>query len=184
MIYNKKVLAIIPARAGSKRLPGKNIKLLNDIPLIEYTIQDAIDCWYIDDIIITSDDKEVEKIAIRRGVHFRCRPKYLCRDESPSQEFVDDILETYGKRWDIIVLLQPTSPLRLPVDIINCLHFFVDNKFDTVITVNESNEPNGAVYVFKEKIYTDNTGKFIMPNERSIDINTLEDFNKAEESLK
>jgi len=177
------ILAIIPARKGSKRLPRKNTKLLDGKPLIEYAIDDAINCKYINDIIVTSDDDEVEKIAKKKNVIFRNRPKELCGDKSDSQSFIDDILTHYGHKWDIIVLLQPTSPLREVYHINECIEAYINGHFTSVMTVMEISPhtyyPNGAVYVFKDKIYTDNMGMILMPNDESIDINTMLDFNIA-----
>lgn len=185
---NLKVLAIIPARAGSKRIPDKNTRLFNGKPLIEYTIDNALECGYVTDIIITSNDPKVKKIADERNINYRQRPEYLCKDESLSQTFIDDIFETYGNEWDMSLLLQPTSPLRKVEHINRCIEMYVYGNFTSVISVIEVTPhvyyPNGSIYVFKDKIHTENMGMILFPKDESIDIDVEIDFKLAEMIMK
>lgn len=182
------ILTIITARKGSKRLPGKNTKRLVGIPLIEYTIESTLDSKYIDLVVVTSDDNEVKKSVNKYidspviDIRFHRRPKHLRGDNIGSQEVIDDVVEQYG--GDCVLLLQPTSPLRIAKHIDKCIELFRDGGFDSVISVKEviphTYYPNGAIYVFKDRIWTDNMGMFLMSKRDSIDIDSIEDFKLAE----
>ncbi|MEJ9212203.1 acylneuraminate cytidylyltransferase family protein [Bacillus smithii] len=117
MIHDKKVLAIIPARGGSKGIPRKNIKNLAGKPLIAWTIEEAKKSKYIDRLILTSEDKEIINVANEYGCEVPfVRPKELAQDDTPGvAPILHAIQEVPG--FDYIVLLQPTSPLRLVKDI-------------------------------------------------------------------
>ena len=117
MLNNKSVLAIIPARGGSKSIPRKNIKLLGGKPLIAYTIEEALKSKYIHRIILSTDDKEIAKVAVDYGAEVPfLRPKDLAKDTSSSLSVILHALgylkreENYSP--DIVVFLQPTSPFR------------------------------------------------------------------------
>ncbi len=117
MFNNKKVLAIIPARGGSKSIPKKNIKPLGDMPLIAYTIKEALKSKYIDRIVVSTDDKEIADIAKNYGAHIPfLRPKELAQDASSSLSVILHTIEYLEREEnyspDIIVFLQPTSPFR------------------------------------------------------------------------
>ncbi len=109
-----KVVAIIPARKGSKRLPGKNKRELCGKPLIEYTIEETLKCAFIDEIIITSDDIDILGISHKylwKKIRFSNRPEKLAQDDTPIDDVVLHELETYSDLTTVI-LLQPTTPLR------------------------------------------------------------------------
>ena len=137
------ILGIVPARAGSKRLPGKNIIPLNGKPMIEYTIESAIDSGYLDKIVITSDMEEVEQITnyyikkqfIKDRIEFNQRPSFLAKDLTPMQEVVDYIRKEYPHKTT--VLLQSTSPLRSTKWIDKCIEVYNKSNFDSVVTVKE-----------------------------------------------
>ncbi len=113
MIDGKKVLAIIPARGGSKGLPGKNIKILGDKPLIGWTIEAALGTDIIDRAIVTTDCVEIAKVARECGAEIPfMRPKELGTDESTTADVVFHAIKAIKESFDIIVLLQPTSPYR------------------------------------------------------------------------
>ena len=191
-----KVVAIIPARVGSKRLPGKNIKILNGKPLICYTIEEAIKCHFINEIIITTNDPEVISICQQYAYDPRIllvdRPEELAEDITPMYEVILHACEGYS--WGLeVILLQPTSPLRDHTDIYMCHQLY--HKGLGVISVYQEDELrfklNGAIYVqglgfiqIKKKFIANNMIFYIMSKERSIDIDTLEDFEKAEVYLK
>jgi len=117
MFNNKEILAIIPARGGSKSIPKKNIKLLGDKPLIAYTIKEALKSKYIDRVIVSTDDKEIANIAKNYNAEVPfLRPKNLAKDTSSSLSVILHALEYLEREEnyypDIIVFLQPTSPFR------------------------------------------------------------------------
>jgi CMP-N,N'-diacetyllegionaminic acid synthase len=121
MIQGKTVLAIIPARGGSKGLPRKNIKELAGKPLIAWTIEESKKSKYIDRLILSSEDEEIIRVAKEWGcdVPF-IRPKKLAKDDTPGiQPVLHSIKQLPG--FDFVVLLQPTSPLRTVNDIDNCI---------------------------------------------------------------
>jgi len=123
MYNNKKILAVIPARGGSKGLPGKNIKPLLGRPLIGWTIEQAKACEYIDEIFVSTDSKEIAEVAEQFGISVpSLRPVELATDTASSIDVITytiDLLENAGKKFDILVLLETTSPLRDAEDI-NC----------------------------------------------------------------
>jgi CMP-N-acetylneuraminic acid synthetase len=184
-----KIYAVIPARKGSKRLTHKNIRCIKDIPLVEYAIIEGQKSKYINEIFVTTDDPEVKRIAKKHGLKIRERPKELATDTTTTQEVMDDFYMwiPFDSKPDFYVLLQPTSPLRTVRDIDRCINMYINGDFDSVMTVSESTPntyyPNGAVYIFKDKIFTENMGLIVMPKSRSIDIDTEEDFLLATELL-
>jgi len=113
MIDEKKVIAIIPARGGSKGLPGKNIKLLGNKPLIAWTIEAAASVDIIDRIIVTTDCAEIAATAEKCGAEIPfLRPKELGGDDTTTAEVILHAIKSIHENFDIIVLLQPTSPYR------------------------------------------------------------------------
>jgi len=138
-----KILAIIPARGGSKGLPGKNTKKINGKPLIEYTIEAAIASKLINRIIVSTDDQEIAEVAIKAGAEVPyLRPEYLARDDS---KVIDTCLYVLAKLKeedyipDAVILLQPTSPLRTSIHIKEAVEVFLEKKADSVISVCDSN---------------------------------------------
>jgi len=134
----KKVLSIIPARGGSKELPRKNIIDLVGKPLIAWTIEASLNSKYITKTLVSSDDKEILNIAEEYGAKVIKRPDNLATDDSTSIAVVEqaiDILRSNKEEFDILVLLQPTSPLRTCVDIDAALDIFFENsKVTSVIS--------------------------------------------------
>lgn len=116
-MVSKKVLCIIPARIGSKGVPKKNIKIMNDKPLIYYSIKVAQNSKYINKIVVSSDSKEILDIANEYGVHTPfLRPKELALDSSLDIDYIKHTLEYLKKEEgyapDYIALLRPTTPIR------------------------------------------------------------------------
>lgn len=112
---DKKILGIIPARGGSKGLFRKNIVPLNGLPLIAYSIMAGMQSKYIDTVLVSSDDPEILRIANEYGAHTLKRPSELATDSASIQKVISHAIEKIGKQgevYDIVVLLQPTSPLR------------------------------------------------------------------------
>lgn len=117
MIEGRSVIAIVPARAGSRRLPGKNLKPLAGRPMIDWTLEAARRASTVDRVVVTSDSAAVLARAAEFGAGAVVRPDALAGDEAPVAEAVVHALEAVGGRWDYVVLLQPTSPLREAADI-------------------------------------------------------------------
>jgi CMP-N-acetylneuraminic acid synthetase len=134
MKCNRRFLAIIPARQGSKRLPGKNKLLLGGKPLICWSIEAAKESHYIDEIIISSDDKKILQIAQQNGVKSLKRPKELASDSATTFDVIKHVLE-HITGYDYVVLLQPTSPLRDATDIDKAIEFLIEKSADAVISV-------------------------------------------------
>lgn len=213
MIDGKSVLAIIPARGGSKGVPQKNIRLLAGKPLISWAIEEAGKSKYIDRIIVSTDDPVIAQTARQFGgdVPF-LRPSELARDDTPGIAPVLHALDELPTKYDLVVLLQPTSPLRTIEDIDGCIGQLIttkskscvsvvepdkspfwtysiddkeclvpllDNKFDRRQDIPSVYALNGAVYVAesawlksKKSFVSTETVAYIMPRERSIDIDT------------
>ncbi len=122
MIDNKKVLAIIPARGGSKGLPGKNIKALGGTPLINWTVKAALSCPLIDRTIVTTDSQQIANVAESAGAEIPfIRPEELAADDTSSADVVLHAINALDESFDLIVLLQPTSPFRNGQDIHDAL---------------------------------------------------------------
>lgn len=112
------VIAIIPARAGSVRLPGKNMLPLAGKPMIQWTLEAALAARTLDRIVVTSDDDAVLDLADRMGVETIIRrPPELCGPDASSMDVVAHALSVAGGQWEYVVLLQPTSPLRTARDV-------------------------------------------------------------------
>lgn len=182
------ILGIIPARGGSKRLRGKNIRLLLGKPLISWTIEVAQNTKMLDKYIVSTDDEEIREVSLEYGAEVLSRPKELAGDNTSTMDVVLHVLKELDYKADVVVLLQPTSPLRTVDDINKCITLYNKSDFDSVVSVYEISPhtfyPNGAVYVFKDKIWSDNMGMVLMSKEKSVDIDTELDFWLAEQILK
>ena len=109
------ILAIIPARKGSKRIPDKNIKPLNGIPLIDHTILSAIHCNLINEVVVSTNyGPDTPSFAKYETISYHRRPEHLCQDDAQDFDVVRDICQNkaYGYDWDLIVYLRPTTPYR------------------------------------------------------------------------
>jgi CMP-N,N'-diacetyllegionaminic acid synthase len=138
MIKGKKVLAVIPARGGSKGLPGKNIKPLNGKPLIQYTLNSAKESRYIDQVVVSSEDRQILDFACHfNGVICDQRPVNLATDTATINEVIREYLDR-SPGVDVILLLQTTSPLRTAQDIDEALELFVKRDFHPVVSVTKS----------------------------------------------
>lgn len=152
MYKGKKILAIIPARGGSKGLPGKNIRELCGKPLIAWSIEHAQKSKYVDEIFISTDSQEIADVAEKYGA--KCpelRPEYLARDTAPSSEFIVYTLEKLqkeGRPYDFFILLEPTSPLRDVEDVDKSIEMIVDNPLaESVMGVVRAEDSNPAFMV-------------------------------------
>lgn len=134
---NLRILAIIPARGGSKRLHNKNILNLCDKPLLSYTIDAALKSKYITKTIVSSDDNEILKIAEKYGSNIIKRPKNLSLDNSTSFDTVIHTIDNENTSYDYIILLQPTSPLRTTEHIDQAIQLLINKNADAVISLCE-----------------------------------------------
>jgi len=138
VISGKKVLAIIPARGGSKGVKNKNIREVGGKPLINWTIEAGFGSKYIDRMILSSDDQKIISVAENVGCEVPfVRPNFLSTDEAKSIDVVLHAVDLVAEEFDIIVLLQPTSPLRTSDDIDGALNKFIDTDAQAVVSVSE-----------------------------------------------
>ncbi len=140
MYKDKRILAIVTARGGSKGLPHKNILELNGKPLIAYTIEKVKSSKYLDKAYISTDDEEIAGVCERYGISVsELRPEELAGDTTSSAEvlfYTIDLLKKQGEEYDYMILLEPTSPLRKEDDIDNMIRIAVDNpNADGVISI-------------------------------------------------
>ena len=127
-----KVLAVIPARAGSKGIPNKNLRLINNHPLIYYAINNAKSSKYITDIVVSTDSPVVEAIAIQMGVNVRLRRPELSGDSVTLDAVIYDAAKNYTA--DYVISMQPTSPTLTPQTLDNAIEYAVRHDTDTLIS--------------------------------------------------
>jgi CMP-N,N'-diacetyllegionaminic acid synthase len=225
MSTNHRHLAIIPARRGSKGLPGKNIRLLDGLPLIAWTIKTAVASNLFDLIFLSTDSEEYAAIGQAYGASVPwLREPELASDEAPTTRVILEIierLEQQGEKFSAFSLLQPTSPLRTAEDIIKAGTLFLEKQAGSVVGVSPCEHPpqwcnslpddgtmhhfvpehfrvtrqqlepmfriNGAIYIsdvewFKQHqdFLAPGSFAYVMPMERSIDIDSATDFMLAE----
>jgi CMP-N,N'-diacetyllegionaminic acid synthase len=148
MYHEQSILAIIPARGGSKGVPRKNIKLLAGKPLLAWTIEAAKNSKYIDRIIVSTEDEEIRDIALACGAEVPfLRPVELAQDDTPGISpvlyTIKKLSEQNKRNYDLIFLLQPTSPLRNEKHIDEAIEMLLNNSehFDSLISVTELEHP-------------------------------------------
>lgn len=139
MYKGKRILAVIPARGGSKGIPRKNIRILNDKPLIAYSIEVARQCEYIDKTIVSTDDQEIATIALEYGAEVPfIRPSYLAQDNSKTIDVLLHAVSFYKEQqvsFDYLMLLQPTQPIREVYHLQEVIKYAIDEKRDSVVSV-------------------------------------------------
>ena len=224
-----RILYLIPARKGSKGLPGKNTKILGNKPLIEYSIDFALlNMKDEDELCVSTNDLEVVKIAEKKGISIPfIRPEELSDDNATSYDVIIHAISYYeslNKKFDAVLLLQPTSPFRNQYDFLKLKNEF-DDEINMVVSVKLAKENpyftlfeenkegfldkskfgnfdrrqdcpevyayNGSMYLIKVESIKNSKivdfkkiKKIVMPEERSIDIDTLADWTLAEFYLK
>lgn len=162
-----KTIAIIPARGGSKRLPGKNTMLLGGIPLLAHSIlfaqqQDAITAVYV-----STDDASIKEVALHYGAQVIDRPSELSGDLEPTVSALKHVLESLTEKVDTVVVLQPTNPLR-PVNLFQeAWQVFTKNQVASLFTVSQSHQKLGKI---KEAVFIPFNYK---PGQRSQDLEPL-----------
>lgn len=159
----KKVLTIIPARGGSKGLPGKNIKYMNGKPLLAHTIEQALLTEYEHKIVVSTDCDEIGEVAIKFGAEFLRRPENLSGDTATSESALMHALNHYESlnfAPDYICFLQCTSPIRSKTDIQNAMDQLIFENSDSLLSVspnhrfiwrNGENGPYSINYDFKNR---------------------------------
>ena len=225
-----RILGLIPARGGSKRLPRKNLLPLAGRPLIAWTIAAALAARGIDRVVVSTDDAEIADTARAHGAEVPfMRPAALADDHASGLQVMLHALnelQAAGEQFDFVALLQPTSPLRRTDDIEGAIARLRETRGDMVVSVCASDHPpewantlppdgalrdffrpgirgvrsqdlpvqyrlNGAIYLYNcrrlletgSDIMDDNAYAYIMPRERSIDIDTALDLHIAEAIL-
>ena len=202
-----KILVIIPARGGSKGIPHKNIKPLAGKPLIHYTIDVARQIVANEDICVSTDDPEIIQCVEDYGVKVPfVRPSELATDTAGTYEVLLHALKYYeqqGKTYDVVILLQNTSPFRTPKQVKEALALYNSN-LDMVVSVKECSakgdgsiprrqdapkvyEYNGAIYVINPKSLKEmplykftKRIKYVMDEKSSLDLDTMNDWHMAE----
>lgn len=140
------MISIIPARGGSKGLPGKNILPLCGKPMIAYTIEAAKQSKYIDRVIVSTDDQKIAEIALQYGAEVPfLRPDFLASDTAQAVDNYIYTIERLSKEWNTpieeFVVLQPTSPLRIAEDIDGAIEMFMEKQADSVISYTPEAHP-------------------------------------------
>lgn len=152
MINNKTVLAIIPARGGSKGVLRKNIREVGGKPLIAWTIEEAKKSKYIDRLILSSENNEIIQVAKEWGCEVPfIRPAELAQDDTPGIEPVIHAIVTLKEKYDYVVLLQPTSPLRKVEDIDGCIKLCVSRSAKSCVSVTEPDKSPYWMYTLDKE---------------------------------
>lgn len=147
------ILTLIPARHGSKGVPGKNIKPLNGKPLIVYTIQRALESKYLTKVVVSTDDRAIRDLSIKAGAEAPfLRPTHLAQDETPTFPVIQHALNFYterGIKFDAVCLLQPTSPFRPEGFIDQAIIHFIATDSDSLISVIQVPHQYNPHWVFE-----------------------------------
>jgi len=149
-----RILGLIPARGGSKGIPFKNKKLLNGKELIRYSIESGLACPLIDEVVVSTDNVEIAKIAKTAGAQVPfLRPEELAADDSPTIDMVIHALEFLKKNnqnFDAICLLQPTVPFRNYEDVVDTILKFKETDADSLISVREVPHIYNPHWIYQE----------------------------------
>jgi CMP-N,N'-diacetyllegionaminic acid synthase len=228
MIGEERVIAVVPARGGSKGIPRKNVAPLGGRPLLAWSIETALGVRYIDRTIVSTDDQAIDEVARRAGAEVYRRPDDLATDAALVADALRDLIHTLrdeGESAGIVVLLEPTCPFRSTKDVSACIEMLVTGDKDSVATFREAElnphrawtiangtpasfipgadpwlprqqlpsayQLNGAVYCFRAEglqpgeagLLFGDTGAIIMPEDRSVDIDSPADLLIAEQLL-
>jgi N-acylneuraminate cytidylyltransferase len=182
-MLTKKIIAIIPARGGSKGLPRKNIKLFNGKPLIAYTIEVALASEYIERIFVSTNDKEIADISRKYKAEVIMRPDDISKDNSLRKDAIKHVIKTLKTEMkyspEIIVYLQPTSPLRTVKDLDSALEMYLNNDCDSVVSVCESKDSPYWSLIVKHKYIEPLFGWEYFTNMRRQDLPTTFILNGA-----
>ena len=136
----KNIIALIPARGGSKGIPKKNIKKFMGIPLIAHSIKYALSCEKINEIYVTTDNTEIAEICSNLGAKIIKRPNNISSDTATTESAIEHALSVVNTNPDIIVLLQPTSPLRPKKTLQKALKIFMDKNYDSLLSISPTHK--------------------------------------------
>ena len=137
MINNRNVYVIIPARGGSKGIPKKNIMSFSGLPLIAHSINTAVESKFIDSIVVSTDCKNIEKVALEYGANVIKRPDSISGDDSSTELAIEHVIDIMNiEENSIIILLQPTSPIRPNSILDKMLEKFILEKFDSMLSLS------------------------------------------------
>lgn len=142
---NNKTIVIIPARGNSKRLPGKNIKFLGNIPLLAHSIKYAQQFSFIDEIYVTTDDVGIKKVALEFGAKVIDRPEEISGDLEPTVSALKHVLESLFEEIENVVLLQPTNPLRPGNLLSEAFELYLNSSLDSLFTVSRNHHKLGKI---------------------------------------
>lgn len=159
MFKGKKILAIIPARAGSKRIKNKSLlKLYGEYSLLDFTYNSIENSKYISKSVLSSDSEKILKLGKKIGFKNNIiRPKKLASDKAVSEDVILHVLKKINEKFDIILLIQITSPLRTSKDIDTAIKKFVREKYDTLISISKTKiQKKFNVDIFKKKFLKKN----------------------------
>ncbi len=139
-----RALGIIPARGGSKGVPRKNVRRVDGRPLVAYTIDAALASALLTSFVTSTDDDEIAAVAAGLGSRVLRRPLELASDGTPMLPVVEHVLATLDEDYDGLVLLQPTSPMRIGADIDAAIELLAEEGVDSVVSFCESVDPHPA----------------------------------------
>ncbi|RZV54398.1 MAG: acylneuraminate cytidylyltransferase family protein, partial [Flavobacteriaceae bacterium] len=142
----QKNIIIIPARGGSKRLPKKNLILLNEKPLIEYTLDYAkANLNIAERVIVSTDDEEIKDISLKNGIEVQKRPEELSGDNVPTVDVLKHVITELDDDFDNVILLQVTNPLR-PKDLLSkAYRTYIDGGYSSLMTVTRNFQKFGKI---------------------------------------
>ncbi len=175
MIDGKKILAVIPARGGSKGIPLKNLRCIGGKPLVAMAGEVANAISEIDRRVVSTDHPEIARVAKIAGLDCPfMRPKEISGDRVSDWEVLVDVLDKVeridGVKYDVVVMLQPTSPLRKPSHVIGALKMFIGGAYDAVWSVSQSDSkahPYKQLIIEGEELeYWDNRGKDVIARQQ------------------
>jgi CMP-N,N'-diacetyllegionaminic acid synthase len=135
----KNIIAIIPARGGSKGVPRKNIKIINGKPLIAYAIEDGKNSKYISKVIVSTEDSEIKSISQQWGAEVIDRPDDLAQDRSPTLPVMQHVVQTLqeqGEKVDLIILLQATAMFKKVEEIDRAIEVMLSGEYDSLISLS------------------------------------------------
>ena len=130
------ITVLIPARGGSKGIPEKNILKICDKPLILYSIEYALSCSLINDVVVSTDDKKIAKLSMDAGAKIINRPYEFATDTASTESVITHFMDNINTKPDIIVILQPTSPIRPENSLELALKHFLSKKFDSLLSIS------------------------------------------------
>lgn len=138
-----KTLAIIPARGGSKRLPGKNLRVLGGKPMVDWTLEAAVHSGCFFDIVLTSDAKAILERGKKYGVSLHVRPNHLATDHAKTVDVLKNVIDERDPKeaFDALCLLQPTTPFRSAEDIRNSFAIFERGSCESVVSISRFQVP-------------------------------------------